>query len=227
MAFSLSIPRQYEEALTKVGRLSEESTQELLAALRKTPNTISPSSLSSAVAAQVDTIAASDVEEIVPALLSLYSLRAHSEAAISDIVGGVVQAMGEGGLEGLGPPPEERTRFEDRLAELLSVSQLNETARAGRLLLENEHSFQETRVVTDIRPVFDLENPEAPPKGALIVHMLKIVYRTDNNTTKDFFVALDTKDVRVLLEQLERANAKAESLKPVLKAAGMDYIDVK
>lgn len=226
MALSLSIPRQYEEALAKVGQLSNESVQELLVALRETPDTINPSSLSSAVAARVDTIAASDVEEMVPALLSLYSLRAHSEAAISDIVGGVTQAMEKSRSEGLRLPSEERTRFENHLAELLSIGQLNETARAGRLLLENEHSFQEARIVTDIRPVFEPDNPETAPKGALIVHMLKIVYRADD-TTKNFFVALDTNDVRELLEQLGRANAKAESLKAVLKSAGVSYIDVK
>lgn len=222
----MSIPRQYEEALARVGQLSNESAQELLVALRETPNTMNPNSLSSAVAAQVDTIAATDVEEIVPALLSLYSLRDRSEAAISDIAAGVAQAMEENRSEELRLLPERRADFERRLAELLSVSRLNDTARAGRLLLENEHSLQEARIVTDIRPIFEPDNPEAAPKGALIVHMLKIVYRGDN-ITKNFFVALDTNDVRELLEQLDRADAKAESLKSVLKSAGVSYIDAK
>ena len=136
MASPLRIPRPYEKALVKVRQLSDESAQELLAALQKTPDTINPSSLSLAVAAQVDTIAASDVEEIVPALLSLYSLLNYSDAAISDVVRDVAQTLEESGPDELRLSPEERAEFENRLAELLSVSRLDDMARAGGLLQE-------------------------------------------------------------------------------------------
>lgn len=226
MAIRLQIPREYEEGLAKLGRLSDESAQELLAALQEVPATVNPSSLSSAVAAKVDTVAANDVEEMVPALLSLYTHRDYFQAAISDVAEGIAQALEENESERFRISPDERAEFESRLADFLNVNRLDETARAGRLLLENEHSLREARVVTDIRPIFEPENPEAPPKGALLVHTLKISYLGDNRT-KNFFVALDTNDVRELLEQLQRADAKAESLKSVLKAAGVSYIDAK
>ena len=226
MAIRLQIPREYEEGLAKLGRLNDESAQELLAALQEVPATVNPSSLSSAVAAKVDTIAANDVEEMVPALLSLYTHRDYFQAAISDVVEGIAQALEENESERFRISSDERADFESRLADFLNVNRLDETARAGRLLLENEHSLREARVVTDIRPIFEPENPEAPPKGALLVHTLKISYLGDNRT-KNFFVALDTNDVRELLEQLQRADAKAESLKSVLKAAGVSYIDAK
>ena len=226
MTSPLRIPRQYEEAFAKIGRLSDESNQELLAALQKAPDTINPNSLSLAVAAQVDTIAASDIEEIVAALLSLYSFRNQSDTAVSDVARDVAKALEENESGEFRLLPEDRADFESRLAGLLNVNRFDDTARAGVLLLENEHSLLEARIVTDLRPVFEQDHPEAAPKGALIVHMLKIVYRADNST-KNFFVALDTNDVRELKEQLERADAKAESLKSVLGDAGVSYIDAK
>lgn len=226
MVTPLRIPRQYEEGFVKLRDLSDESAQELSTALQQVPDTYNEASLSSAVATKVDTIAATDVEKMVPALLSLYVHRDRYELAISDVVQSIAQAMEESSSERIKLLSEDRAAFESRLANLLNVEQLNVTARAGLLSLENEHSLQEARVLTDVRPIFGPENPEAAPKGAVIVHTLKISYLGDNDV-KNFFVALDTKDVRDLLEQLERADAKAESLKKMLKTAGVSYLDAK
>lgn len=226
MATPLRIPGEYEGGLAKIRELSDESARELLAALQRVPDTYSQSSLSAAVAEKVDTIAASDVEEIVPALLSLYAHRDYYQSAISDVAEGIAKAMEESESEQLRLLPEDRDSFARRLAELLSVEPLDRAVRAGMLLLENEHSLRDTRIVTDIRPVFDPENPDARPRGAVILHTLKVSYRADN-TVKEFFVALDTDDVRQLLEQLERADAKAGSLKSILKDAQVPHIDGK
>lgn len=227
MATPLRIPGEYESGLAKIRVLSNESVRELLAALQQIPDTYSQSSLSSAVAEKVDTIAASDVEEIVPALFSLYAYRDYSQSAISDVAESVAQTMEQSESEQLRLSPEDRDSFTKRLAELLNVEPLNRVARAGILSLENEHTMRDTRIVTDIRPIFEPENPDAPPKGAVIFHTLKINYRADGDRNKEFFVTLDADDVRRLQEQLERAEAKAERLKPIIKAAQMRYIDAK
>lgn len=226
MAILLRVPEQYEEGIAKIRDLSDESTRELLAALQDPPSTFNEFSLSSAVAQKVDTIAASDVEEIVPALLSLYSYRDYSQSAISEVAEGIAQAMSESASEQLKISSGDFDLFTGRLVELLSVEPLNVAVRAGMLSLENEHSLQDARVLTDLRPIFEPENPEKPPKGAVILHTLKISYRGDNRI-KNFFVTLDTEDMRMLLEQLERANLKAQSLKSILKAAQVPHIDAK
>lgn len=172
----------------------------------------------------VDTIAASDVHEIVFALLSLYSYRGYSQATISDVAVGIAQTMEGGEPATLALLPEDRPAFETRLAELLSIDSLNAKVRAGRLSLENEHTFQEVRVFTDIRPVFEPHDPRAKPEGAIILHTLKVSYWSEGDV-KDFFVTLDAYAANSLLEQLDRANSKAESLEAVLRAAQLPYID--
>lgn len=230
MVTPLNLPRRYEGGLAKIRDLSidgtQESVRELLAALRDVPDTYGESALSSAVAAKVDTIAASDVEAMVPTLFSLYSYRDFRQAAISDVVEGVALAMEESHSDRLKLSPEDRPHFEDLLGKLLDIDALNVRARARALVFENEHTLQESRVLTDVRSVFEPENPEDKPKGAVILHTLKIGYWADNQP-KEFFVALDTNDVRELIEQLERADAKAASLKSVLKAAQVPPIGPK
>lgn len=122
MATPLRVPGQYAEGFAKIRDLGDESAQELLAALQEAPPNYNESSLSSAVAEVVDTIAASDIMELVSALLSLYSYRDYSQSAISDVTEGIAQAMEESRSERLRLSPEERPRFEERLAKLLDTS---------------------------------------------------------------------------------------------------------
>lgn len=226
MTTPLRIPRRYEGGLVKVRDLSDGAMQELLSALQEAPSTINEASISAEVAAKVDTIARSDLEEIVPSLLSLYSLKDVSEFSISEVAERVTLGMEESGSKELRLNLEDRHAFRERLVELLSLDSLNITVKAGNLLFQQEHSLQQARIVTDIRPVFEPNDPEAPPKGALVVHTLKISYY-DDNELKDFFVSFDTSDVDTLLDQLGRANAKAKSLKAVLAAAKVRYINVE
>lgn len=139
MTTALTVPRRYQSGLAKIRDLGDESARELLISLQKMPPTINPESLSSAVAdVMSDTIAASDVEEIVPALLFLYSLR--DTASVSDIVVGIARGMEEVASNKLQSSPEDRGPFQARLAELLSIDSLDVIAKAGNLSQENEHS---------------------------------------------------------------------------------------
>ncbi len=226
MVTPLRVPGQYESGFAAIRDLSDESSQGLLAALQNIPLNYNEESLSLAVAEMVDTIAASDVREIVRALLSLYSYLSYSQSTISDAAEGIAQTMEESRSEQLKLSSEERPHFEERLAELLSIDTLNVIIRAGRLSVENKHPMQDVRIVSDIRPVFEPDAAETAPEGAIILHQLRLTYWTENGSgTEDFFVTLDANDVRKLLNQLERANLKSESLKAILKAAQVPYID--
>jgi hypothetical protein len=224
MAKALTISRRYQGGLAKFRDLEAESAQELLVALKDAPSTVSSYSLSSAVAAKVDTIAATDVEEIVPSLLHVHSVRDISALPVSDLAEGIARGMEEASSNGIRSSPQQHDSFRARLVEVLGIDQLRVIARAAGLLFENEHSATQTRILTDIRPIFEQESPQAPPVGAVVVHTLKISYWADNEE-RSFFVALDTNDVRELSEQLERANLKADSLRSVLEAAQVPYVD--
>ena len=116
MATALRVPRQYEGGLAKLRGLDDEPAKELLAALQKIPpSTFSAASISSAVAATVDTVAASDVEEIVPVLLHFYAIKDARQLSASDVAEGIVRGMEETASKQLRLSPEERDPFESRL----------------------------------------------------------------------------------------------------------------
>ena len=135
----------------------------------------------------------------------------------------VCQALDRSDEEELRLLGEEREHFKSRLIELLDVDSVRVGAKGIEMLFENQRSFLSARIVTEVRPIFG-SDPEEAPAGALIVHMLKIIYREEGQD-KELFVALDTTDVGVLRDALDRADAKAESLKGFLEAARTTYIN--
>ena len=60
----------------------------------------------------------------------------------------------------------------------------------------------------------------------MIAHTLKLSYFEDGEN-KEFFIAMDANDLSDLMEQIQRANSKAASLKSVLAIGGVPYVDDK
>jgi len=103
-------------------------------------------------------------------------------------------------------------------------SSLGTTSKALDVMTEHERILCGARVITDVRSVF--ADPAEKPTAAVIVHMLKISYH-QNREHKDFYVALDSSDVRKLKEILQRAELKAKSLSAVLAGTGISILDAQ
>src|SRR5208283_4076545 len=109
--------------------------------------------------------------------------------------------------------------FRDRLIGLLNIEPLTYPAKATGVMGDHDSVFLRTRVLTDIRTIFG-PDVSALPKGAVILNMLKIAYQ-HSGEEDNFYVALDSEDVKTLITVLQRALAKATSLKTVLEKAGL------
>jgi hypothetical protein len=219
----LRIPKEDERGLKKLAALDDGSVEELIAALGEVSPVLFRAELASRVAATLDTIPRSDVDDIVGLLPPLYIVRERRGISTAEFAEDVCQAMDSSDDEELRLSGEARERFKERLIELLDVEAVNVGAKALELMFENQRSYASARVVTEVRPIFG-SSPEDPPTGAIIIHMLKITYR-EQDQEKDFFVALDTMDVGTLRAALDRADLKAESLRSYLEGTRVSYID--
>lgn len=219
------IPSQYEDGFAKLRRLNDEQARELSAVLGEVPPTMDYSAMTSALTRKISTIPQNDMADIVFALLPLSTLQADLDTSASNVAESISQMMEGSNSEKLRLPSEERERFEKFLVELLNSSSLEVAGKARSLQLEDEHVFQDARIVTDIRPVFGA-TPKDPPGGAVIVHTLKLSY-LDDSQFKDFFLAMDARDIRILRDLLERADSKAESLRTILENAGVPHVGVR
>ena len=101
----------------------------------------------------------------------------------------------------------------DLKSELNSLisSSLGVTSKIFDLLLESEKSYINSKIITDIRPVFN-EDLSKEIKAAVIVHNLSIKYRNIDNTSSTIIVTMDEEDLRQLNAQIDRALKKEKSL---------------
>ena len=108
--------------------------------------------------------------------------------------------------------PEEISLLQNNLLIILDkISPLALSAKAFNLLSENKTTFIESRIISDIRLVFDNDIIKKN-RLAVLVHNLKIV-TTENDERKEFYFSLDTNDLKMLKTQIERAEKKDELIR--------------
>lgn len=98
-------------------------------------------------------------------------------------------------------------RLSNNLLLLLEkADNLKKTFKAYQLLLENARSYRKSRVITDMRMIFD-DDFEKENQTGLVIHQLKLEFVEDNEV-KEFFISLDNDDVLSLREELKRSLEK-------------------
>jgi hypothetical protein len=214
---SLRIPEEHKQGLARLLNLGAEDWQKVLKVLATVPITNTLASTLAEELAHIDSIPPSDLEDVPETLISLYIVLAHSKQEPSEVIEDIQQAL-EGKAE-LRFPNE----VGHRLSQLLDFESLVVSTKAEGLMYEYENIFSTARVVTDIRPVFGFDVEELP-KAAVIIHTLSLHYYHEGNH-REIRLALDEIDIDDIIEALERASKKAESLKSVLETAQLTYVE--
>ena len=223
---TFSIPRPVIVGLTEIATLPDESFQELPSAFEGIPLRIRQHRVFDDSTFKLESVSEDEAKGIKEALLPLYSGLATGKVSVETYVNDITTSLGDtdhADLEWL-HSEETVSRFKGRLIQLLSIKSLRLIATAHDVLLEHAQTFSSARILSDIRPVFG-DAIEDSPEAAVIVHMLNINY-FEGGQRHEFVVALDTKDVSYLMETLERAKGKTESLKAAIASTNMTYLDV-
>jgi hypothetical protein len=215
----LLVPENRIEGVRLIASLTDDNVKELFAAMASQPAGLYHAGLPAATADVVKSIPSGDVELIVDTLLSMYpamiSRDKHVGAFAAELANSMLGSEGWGG--------EEVSRLQSNLENLLQAPSISLGAKATNLLFQNERSLISSRVVTDIRPVFGIDNDEIG--GALIIHTLKLEFFSDGTETRQvFYISLDTSDIDQMIRNLERAKRKTLKLQALLEAAAVPAI---
>jgi hypothetical protein len=220
----IRIPKSGQTAFRELLQLDETQFDALINAITKTPPAASPDVFSHHVADNVSTIERAVVERIVDELFSLNFARENwgvSEAEFAKIAAAAAAAQAS---KKSSISDDQKNLLAARLARLLEIkASLNVTSKALDILTDAERVFYSAKILTDVRPVFDDEGNKI--EGAVIMHNLRIHFGQDNDH-RDFFVALDTNDIKELRVVLDRADKKAKSLEELLNRAKISYLDI-
>jgi hypothetical protein len=213
------LPANVASNLKEIASLPDEIFDQLLAGLRALPTEIKQYRVFSETDFAIRDLP-DNGESVKSAAFSLLLSRARSRSPIDQFVTELGQTISS--VPGFDPALVNRLKA--RATTILSIRALDLVAKAHDVLLEHANAFSTSRVISDVRPVFG-EDVGAQPMGAVLVHMLSIVYRNAGKR-ENFVVALDEKDIDRLLEVLERAKIKQQTLRDTLNTANVPYVKV-
>ena len=219
----LRVPNRYRSGMAKLLSLDEESFKELVAGLKEVQPTINITELKSFVASKITTFEVSD--DILEAILSLYGARVGLDMPLDEFVDEIFLAAEDIPDVAIDTRGKDVDIYKALLTTLLDIPSFTEFVKATDLLTEHQNIFLETRIISDIRPIFAAD-VTALPLGALIIHTLKICYSSFGQIN-EFFITMDEADIEKLIKVLERAKDKTETLRNTLDKGGIAYITIK
>jgi hypothetical protein len=222
---SIAVPESSHPALKSLVHLSADEFELLLKALNRVTPGGTAEQFSAHAAENAPTIAPSTIKTIVNELFKLTSFKEQLGQTIPDFAKSIADAVLAQQSGSFPFNKTDRDVLSDRLIKLFELKgPLALTAKALDLLTDAQNLFYSSKILTDIRPVFDEKGTAA--EAAVMVHHLVIHYR-DTSDHKDFFVTLDSNDLKQLRAVLDRAERKAETLKPLLKRLELPYLDIE
>ncbi len=226
MPDGLGIPEQQKRVLAQLLRFSQKERRELFDVLKEAK----PSLLGrSFVTAWVKKAGASkaDADGLFRLLAGLYESM--------DIAGDPTEKFAADVCDTIqaSKDPELPTKdvnwneFKTYLTQVLSLDDtLGVSAKASQVRSEQNHVFCTARILTDLRPVFG-RDVDKGPLAAVVVHQAKITFHENGEeTTKDFFVALDSTDIVELKKLLDRATHKEASLTASAREGGINVLEL-
>jgi hypothetical protein len=208
----LDIPKRYIPVLNDIRSLPDAAVTELLQALESSSITTTPDDLAAHIVESVPSIPKEKLERIVDTLYSLYHVREFSEFNRASFLTELVEGLRRN--EKLEISDAELPSLQERFKKLLSIKTLESISKAIGLQRDGERLYCESKIISDIRPVFG-EDVKSRPVAAAVTHTLKISYHEDGDH-KQFFVILDDVDLDELQEIVERAKTKAGTLSDFL-----------
>lgn len=221
MAFR--IPKQREEAVKKLLELKSDQRELLIKVLEQASVVRSEPELLGQVC---DAMKLEDngelLREVLKGLLNLEFGRNVRQKSPEVFSRDVCQAARN---QELGPQDADWSTIETQLTRLFSCRQsIGTLSKAFAIIQEDERLFMGSRIVSDLRPVFE-DDPKTAPASTLVTHRLKIDYR-EAGVWKEFYVALDRTDLEKLREIVERAIHKERTLEQLAERMNMRILSV-
>ena len=207
---ALEIPIEEASTIAAIRTLPVASVDDLIAGLAGAPLISDPKEMTAYIAKQLPTLSTKQLSPVLDTLYSLYYIRGLSGATDTRFLNDLMDAI----RERLKLTQQEVAKLQVRFKKLLSINTLTAISKAARLQRDGERLYCESKIMSDIRPVFG-PDPSESPVGAVLTHTLKLVYHLGKEH-KEFHVVLDSDDLESLKDVIIRARFKDKSLRNLL-----------
>jgi len=153
-----------------------------------------------------------DAEPLVRQLLSLQGLVRHSGSSVEEVISGIRGAIEQQGDE-IDFDTADWKGVEDIVKALVQDQSVRLAATAIELAYDYANLLRRTKILTDIRPLFNKAGSEI--EGAVVSYTLRLWYDSADGG-HELSIALDESDIETLATQCNRALKKAATAKSLL-----------
>jgi hypothetical protein len=215
------VPQRVRTALIKLAEQSDDAIDELGGLLESNPDMLTSRLAALEGSAKLKNVRTDDAFSIVEAIIPVLYFQASNPSAT--FVRDIVRALTTGEKNDPKLDKKAAAAFEKNLTRILSRSGVVLKAKAVSVATDVQRVFSNARILTDLRPVFG-EHVSEQALGTVILHNLKIGF-AENGRESEFFVTLDSQDLRNLQAHIERALSKEASLKTFVEGTHLKLID--
>lgn len=153
----------------------------------------------------------SELKSIVKTVYSLLGIEDDTESERNQRIDDLIESIISDSESDIDETNSQKLK--DYLVLFLGVKGwAKQTIKGFQLLRENERNIIDSKIITDIRVVFDDDFEDTKVENAVILHKLKIEY-SHNTEIKEIFFALDSNEILELQSTLERAIRKERVLR--------------
>lgn len=206
MAIQIHINKSQIADLKAIAELGPDALGEVVDAIEKfEPAPFTPAELQTVIQGVIKEDK-SVVDSILRQALSLASFKRRGKLASTAIVEAIREAL-KAATPSVGAPMLAKWEaLEPTLNRLVASRRVETTAKTLNLAYDYANLLRTTRIVTDVRPVFD--NDVTTIDGAVVSFTLRLSY--DNNEgNHGLSIAMNQPDVKALRDQCDRALKKS------------------
>jgi len=217
MAILNSIPEPLQKGFEIILNLTEKEAKDLQSSFEKVTDTYRINDLIEEVLEMDRKFSKVEIDEIVTVARSISNIIEQTESSPEEVIEDIFNIIEKGKAKNIAYKNQNKKVFISTLKGLIQSESITNSSKAVSVLFANQNNFLSTRIITDIRPLFG-SDLEVSPKGAVIVHSLKIHFDDSRCAEhKDIYIALDSKDIQLLKETILRAEKKERNLKSMLQ----------
>ncbi len=216
------VPSEMRPALVQLAGFGDDAISELCSLLESNPDVLTSRKAAFEHASKL-TKFGDDGFSAVDAVVPLLFLKASTGKSTADLVNEITASLITGDKEEATLSAAAVPNFKKHLGRILELSKLTTRAKALSLAADCQRLFSDAKIVSDVRPVFG-EDVSKPPLGAVILHSLKIGFAEDGEE-REFFVTMDSKDLRELQSWITRALSKDATLSQFIKQSNIEQFE--
>lgn len=218
----IPFPDSYWGGLQKLAALSDEAFVKFASALDKISAIIKPRRMTERIAEHVPDLPLEDVRDIVYVVMALHSVRLSNNMKVDQFINDVRETIDRSGRK-LSEDTNKNILLQ-RIVSVLSNKSLLVAAKATQVQRQHGSVFGNSRILTDMRPIFSDDEP-MKLEGALLVHIMKFTYFGDSGDMKEFYLALDSDDLKDIRKDLDKAEEKAKILRQHMTSSNLPDFD--